>query len=350
MTSLDNHQKQLLLDYCIGLTSEKEAAEAEQLIASDPQAAQIHAKFKASLAPLDTVIPHTCPHELVEGTIWRLKNVARSSQLRLQQLLAAEQARTVPVKTRFWNKLGQIGTVAAVILIAAAIWFPASGYAQQKYWQLRCQRQLAGMGNAVSLYRADHDGELPAVAMKAGAPWWKVGDQGKENHSATRNMWLLVKGKYVQPVSFVCPGRKQSRAVRRTIQSEPLQVTNYNDFPARTYVTYSFRIRCDKSSRSLAQGRRVLAADLSPLFENLPDDFSKPFVLRLNGDLLILNSINHNRRGQNILFCDGSVEYIDKRHTDISEDDIFTLQEMVAGCEVQGCEVPSCETDTFLAP
>jgi hypothetical protein len=39
-----------------------------------------------------------------------------------------------------------------------------------------------------------------------------------------------------------------------------------------------------------------------------------------------------------------------ERHTNISLDDIFTLQEMHPGSEIQGCEVPSCETDAFLAP
>ncbi|MHC4658595.1 MAG: hypothetical protein ACYS83_05375 [Planctomycetota bacterium] len=350
MTPVNSQQKQLLFDHCVGLTSEKEAAEAEELIASNKEAAQIHSKLKASLAPLDTLKPEHCPDKLVEGTIWRLNNLARSSQLQLQQLLEAEQARTAAPQTFFWRNLSRIATVAAVILIAAAVWFPSFGFARQKYWLRCCQAQLARMGQGVNLYSRDHDGKMPAVAIARGAPLWKVGYQGSENHSNTRNMWLLVRGHYVEPADFVCPGRKRSRAVRRAIRLEPLQVKSYHDFPARGYVTYSFRVRCSKSTKPLSHGRKVLTADLSPLFENLPDDFSKPFKLRLSKDLLILNSINHNRRGQNVLFYDGSVEFTKKRHTNNSDDDIFTLQDMSQGYEVRGCEVPSCETDIFTAP
>jgi prepilin-type processing-associated H-X9-DG protein len=350
MTPLNNQQKQLLFDYCIGVTSAKQAAEIEELIASNAEASEIHSKLKAALAPLETLEPQTCPDELVEGTIWRLNNLAHSSQLQLQHLLEAEQARTAPPQRPFWHNLSKIAGVAAVILIAAAIWFPSFGFARQKYWLRCCQAQLARMGQGVTLYSRDHDGALPAVAIAKGAPLWKVGYQGSEDHSNTRNMWLLVKGNYVEPADFVCPGRKQGRVIRRAIRLSPSQVKSYRDFPSRAHVTYSCRVRCIKSARALPHGRKVLIADLSPLFENLPADFSKPFRLELNRELLILNSINHNRHGQNVLFFDGSVKFTKERHTDVSEDDIFTLQEMRLGSEVRGCELPSCESDDFLAP
>ena len=88
-------------------------------------------------------------------------------------------------------------------------------------------------------------------------------------------------------------------------------------------------------------------ADSNPLFEELPSDFSKSFKLRLTRKLLTLNSVNHNRRGQNVLFGDGRVEFLKTRHIGISEDDIFTLQHTDV---YNGCEMPSCETDFFLAP
>ena len=86
-------------------------------------------------------------------------------------------------------------------------------------------------------------------------------------------------------------------------------------------------------------------ADLNPLFESLPEDFSKEFILHPNKKLLTVNSINHNRRGQNVLFGDGSVEFLKKRI--IGADDIFTLQNTNV---YYGCELPSCVSDFFLAP
>ena len=343
MTPLSNQQKQLLFDYCIGLTSEEQTAEAEALISAGKEAAEIHSKLKAALAPLDILEPEPCPDDLAESTIWRLNNAARSSQLRLQQLLADEQTREVAAKSRLWWNLGKTVAAAAVILIAVGIWFAPLNFARQKYWQHRCQMQLSRIFQGINNYSSDHNGKLPAVAAATGSPWWKVGYQGKENQSNTRHIWLLVRGGYVNPADFVCPGRREGRPIRL----DALQVRNYSDFPGRKYVTYSFRIMCPGSEEGSSLGRKVLISDLNPLFERLPRDYSNSLKIKLTRDLLTLNSINHSRCGQNVLFGDGSVRFIKKRHTNLSDDDIFTLQ----GTDVyQGVEVPAYESDAFLAP
>ncbi len=345
MTSLSNLQKQLLFDYSIGLTSEEGTAEAQALISSNEEAAEIYSKLKAALAPLESLESEPCPDELAEGTIYRLNNYARSSQLQLQQLLATEQTRKVTTRTQFWRNLAEMAAVAAVILFFAGVLISPLSYARQKSWEYRCSKQLKRIGQGINQYISDFGGKLPAVATAAGSPWWKVGRPGEENHSNTRHIWLLVKYGYVNnPADFVCPGRSQGRA----LQFDPSKVKKYNDFPARRYVSYSFQIMYRESKKAYTLGPKVLMGDLNPLFERLPKDYSRSLKLRLNKDLLTLNSINHNRRGQNILFGNGSVKFIIERH--IGDDDIFTLQEMFQGCEIQGCEVPSCETDAFLAP
>ncbi|HEW78899.1 MAG TPA: hypothetical protein ENH34_02885 [Phycisphaerales bacterium] len=343
MTLLSNHQKQLLFDYCVGLTSEKESTEAEALISSNEEAGQIHSKLKAALAPLESVEPEFCPDDLVESTIWRLNNLARSSQLRLRQLLATEQTRTVTPKSRFWRNLSEMVATAAVILLVAGVLIAPLKFARQKSWQQRCQAQLRQIWQGINNYSSDYDGKQPAVATAMGAPWWKVGYQGKENHSNTRPVWLLVKGGYVNPSDFVCPGKREGQA----IQFDASQAKNYNDFPARRYITYSLRIRCNTQQKQYLPGQKVLISDLNPLFERLPQNYATPFKLELNKNLLTVNSINHNRRGQNILFGDGGVKFVKMRRIGIAADDIFTLQNTDV---YQGVEVPSCETDDFLAP
>jgi len=342
MIQLNTRQKQLLFDYCVGLTTEKETAEARQLISSNEQAAEIHSNLQAALAPLESLESESCPDDLAEGTIWRLNNLARSSQLQLQQLLAGEQARTVTARSRFWRNLGKMVAAAAVIVFGAGALIAPLRLARQKSWQHRCQMQLRQIWQGIKNYSSDYDGKLPAVATTMGAPWWKVGYQGKENHSNTRHIWLLPKGNYVNPADFVCPGRSQGRAT----QLDSSEAKNYNDFPSRKYVTFSFRIRCKPGSKSSVH-RKVLVADLNPIFEKLPQNYSNSFKLKLDKDLLTLNSTNHSRRGQNVLFCDGAVKFIKVRRIGIAEDDIFTLQDTDI---YQGIEVPSRETDAFLAP
>jgi hypothetical protein len=90
-----------------------------------------------------------------------------------------------------------------------------------------------------------------------------------------------------------------------------------------------------------------MMADLNPLFENLPENYSGPLHLKINIELLSRNSINHNRRGQNVLFSDGSTRFVKNRLLGTEQDDIFTLRSTEL---YEGNEVPSCETDAFLAP
>ncbi len=342
MSPLKDHQKQLLFDYCIGLTSQQETAEAEALISSNDQAAQIHSKLKAALSPLDSIQPQPCPDDLVERTVIRLNDLARSSQLRLQKLLAGEQAKSVAIKAPFWRGAGKVVAAAAVFFIALGAFNASSNYVRQRYYQNRCQAQMGSIFRGLGDYVADNDGKLPVDVTAAGTPWWMVGYQGKEPRSNTRCMWRLAQGEYVVLADFVCPGRRQKPLVRYDLS----QLKNFNDFPSRKHITFSIRICCkEPTMEKLAD--KVLMVDLSPLFEDLPADFSMPLKIPVDENLLNLNSTNHSYRGQNILRGDGSVRFLKTRFFGITRDDIYTLKNIL---NYNGTERPSCEEDSFFAP
>ncbi len=341
MIRLSGEQKQLLFDYCIGLTSQEQTAEAEALIASNLEAADIHANLKATFAPLTLLESESCPDALVDRTVLRLNDAAHSSQERLMQLLAAEQSRIAAFKGRAWVGMGRRLATAAVLLIAASVLWSALSYLGYMSRLQRCQAQMAGVFRGLSNYIADHDGRSPSVAATVGDPWWKVGHQGQENHSNTRNIYLLVRGGYVGAGEYICPGCPRGASSQMT----PVELRACKDFPSRSSVTYSFQISCRQTSDGKLRCRKVVMADWNPLFEELPNDFNKPLQLQLTKEMLGRNSINHKRRGQSVLFGDGSVEFLKTRL--IGTDDIFTLQDTDV---YQGCELPSCETDFFLAP
>ncbi|MHC4111040.1 MAG: hypothetical protein ACYSUY_08190 [Planctomycetota bacterium] len=343
MSLLKNQQKQLLFDYCIGLTSGQKTAEAEDLIASNDEAAEIHSKLKAALAPLETIQPEPCPDELAERTILRLNDLARSSQLRLQQLLAGEQARAVANKAPFWRNLGKFATAAAVFMIAWGTFQSSANYARKRYYQSRCQTQLGGVFRGFSNYMGDYDGKMPAVATAVGAPWWNVGRQGPENYSNTRRIWLLIKGGYVDQALLSCPGRPLKIKIKLT----PSQIQKLNDFLYREQISYSSRIPCPGSAKKVSPSRKALMSDMNTLFEMLPRDYSTELKVKLNKELATLNSVNHDRRGQNILFADGCTEFCKNRCIGIAADDPFTLQNTDT---YNGTELPDCETDSLLAP
>jgi prepilin-type processing-associated H-X9-DG protein len=336
MMPLSEQQKHLLFDYCLGLTSEIENSQAQELVFSNDQAARFVTSVKASLSPLDSIAPEPCPEELAEGTIWRSIQAVRTSRLQLNQLIAAEQRH----KPNYWREIfGRLATAAVFVIVGSIV--IAGGktglnYARQK---ARCSAQLAGLFNGLSNYKADNDGQLPILAVAPGTPWYRVGYQGPENVSNTRRMWILVRNNYVKPSDFMCPARKPEL-------SFTCNPKDYNDFPRRNLITYSLRIGCPSPGGE--QGRRVIISDLSPVFEEaLRTPSNEPLNVNLTDELLRRNSSNHAGRGQNVLFCDGSVKFVRVRHVDVSLDDIFTIQ---GKHTYQGTELPTSDSDAFLAP
>jgi hypothetical protein len=345
MIPVNSDQKQLIFDYCLGLTSPEQNEEAKALISSSKQAEEIHTKLIAILEPLNSIEPEFCPDSLVERTVWRLNNFANSSRDRLQELLAGEQNRKFTPKDWLKAGFGRRLATAAVLMIVGSLLLTTfravSGYARYHSFQQQCQMQQSSIFQGLNNYISDHDGQPPAAATSAGDFWWMVGHQGDENHSNTRRFYVLVKEGYIKPAQFVCPACESGEK----LDMNQSQLSKFKDFPSRRYVTYSFQISCQRARNGKLLCRNVIMADWNPLFEGLPEDFSKQFSLRLDKKLLSLNSNNHNRRGQNVLFGDGRVEFLKTRLIGI--DDIFTLQDTDV---YYGCEEPSSETDFFLAP
>ncbi len=75
MSSLNIEQKQLLLDHCIGLTTEEQFEKAESLISINEEAKLLYSKMKAVFAPLSCVELETCPDDLLEKTFLKIKNI-----------------------------------------------------------------------------------------------------------------------------------------------------------------------------------------------------------------------------------------------------------------------------------
>jgi len=344
MTTLNDRQKQLLFDYSFGLTSGRENDEAEALIAANDQAVDLYQSIQLTLAPLDAVKSEPCPDDLTERLFARLHEAAPAD--RLERLLAAEQSTRRVIRIPLWRNWTEVAAAAAAVILFVGVLFPTVGHMRSRNWQTRCGSQMGSIYSGLRGYVSDHDGLMPAVAMTPGSPWWKVGYQGQENYSNTRQAWLLVGQGYVDPGQFLCPGRPDGR----TLSFDGFKVQNFNDFPSRAYIHFSIRIPCPTASDRDMMQKRVLLADRNPLCEGLPSDLSELLKLQLCEKMMTSNSRNHRGRGQNALLYDGSVEFARARRTSISDDDIYILRGMSCGTQIRGDEFPASDMDIFLAP
>ena len=343
MKELNRDELELIFDYCLGVATPEDLEKAHQLIASNPEAADFCTKVQTSIGPLGEWTVELCPDELVEKTIARVNQAVKAGPVKLDELLATEQARSSSVGSTLWVNLGRRLAMAAAFMIVGSVVLYTTRYMRYEAWRTQCEAQLARIAQGLSSYAGDHQGKLPAVATSAGSPWWKVGYPGSENVSNTRHIWLLPKSGYANPNDFVCPAVRSADLT--AISAE--QAQQLRDFPNRKYISYSLRLICQQPQSLSSFGRKLIIADMNPLFENLPADFGGPLRIQLDDRLLKLNSSNHKGKGQSILFSDGSVQFVKTRQVGASNDDIFTLR----GTQLyQGFEVPTCDTDDFLAP
>jgi prepilin-type processing-associated H-X9-DG protein len=251
-----------------------------------------------------------------------------------------------PRKSNFLRPIFEILAAAASIALVAGILFPSFGFAREKSRQIACQNNMRTLGAGFASLANDNNGNFSEAKVKVGDPWWKIGDQGQETHSNTRYPFILVKRGYVDGKAFVCKGDKSAQVY--TYQPSMPEI---HDFSSRNNLSYSFVLFCDKNGNPLRQSRKIIASDLNPVFQKIPcqksvyqnmNEFEK---VLLDEQLKQMMSANHRGRGQNILYCDGSVEFAKKRVID--GDDIFTVHGVDA---YTGREIPAGEDDIFLAP
>jgi len=352
--NLSQHEKDQIFDFYFKRLDQAEAAITANLIATNPDAAKFYDGLSSSLAPLESVNEDSYPDDLAQQTVAKLKLAASASKAKLDMLLAAEQEKIVtqakPDTTRshFWRALELTAAGAMFLVVASSFFVWNQGVRQTKYKTV-CASNMGKIGAAMAGYAKDNDNKLPAVATTAGSPWWKVGDQGKENHSNTRHNWLLVKEGDAKAEHFVCPARKHARVVKLT----PEQLQQYNDFPSRRNVSYSFALMNDAFQRRQRAGvADVLMSDRNPLFENAfgsqkkrssaQDKFVRVFI---NENKLRMMSANHRGQGQNVLLRGGSARFNNKRL--ILNDDIFTVQGIDS---YTGSETTANDSDMFLVP
>ncbi len=339
---LTNDKKQLIFDYSLGICEKEDHEKAKDLIASESEAKNLHEKFKFNLSPLDSLEKEECPQHLVDSTMARINEQSSASTVKLEELIEDEKTKKPARISPFWTNMGRRLATAAVFIVVGSAIISGVNYMHYVNMKNNCQAQLSKIYSGLTNYSADFDGKMPAVSMSSGTPWWKVGYQGDGNESNTRHLWLLPKYGYINPSNFVCPGSNVKK-----VKIDPESIKKLSDFPSRNHITYSFKLICDEPVSLENIGSKVIMADLNPLFKDLPNDYTAKINIKLNKELLNNNSPNHKLEGQNVLFGDGSVQYIKKRKIGVKQDDIFTLQ----NTEIyEGNEVPQCSNDYFLAP
>jgi hypothetical protein len=355
------------MDFYFRCGSEEDIARGRDLIAADAEAARLYAGLEETLTELDSIKYEPCPENLADLTIARLKLAASAgragqaqafSQSNLEQLLEAERqkaaavaalasAAKMPPTQRLLHNFFEIAAVAAAVVLVSGVLFPTLSRMRQNSRLTACTANMMSIGGAMNQFSTDNEKTLAGVNVAAGSPWWKVGDQSQQSQSNTRFAWQLAKQGYVKPEAFICAGH------RNGVPVTPAQLlSQLQDFSSRNNISFSFTIISNKMIPLRNGPRKIVMGDMNPVFRSIPTcgnnnaqkaaEFEK---VLLTNNLKQMCSSNHNCRGQNVLYSDGSVEFAPQRL--VNGDDIFT----VFGVDTYtGTETPANENDVFLVP
>lgn len=291
------------------------------------------------LSLLDVPVDASRREPLVAATLARVGADVESAERRM--VLPLERGRS-----RFrWSDLV---SVAALLLVGAAVALPMVGAIRGQAQRAACQASLLGAMRGFAGYANDYREALPqASASVAGQRWWNVGTP-EESNSA--NLFTLARARYASLPDVTCAANP---AAPRVMDA------GARDWASCEQVSYSYQnLFAPERPRWTRAQATIVLADRSPVV-----------VRAKRGEWVnpVANSDNHAGRGQNVLRSDGSSEFL-RSPVLAGGDNIWlpaSLERLIAQVAelaargqrpdhtrdlLHGVETPVGASDVFLSP
>jgi hypothetical protein len=217
----------------------------------------------------------------------------------------------------------------------------------------KCASQLKQIGEAVHAYALSNSGSFPrarwdptttTTTQYTGSSVPDTFAPAVLSNDVTAALFMLVRGRYVSTDVFYCPS---SRATPWKLA--PGSEANYANFPSRAHLSFGlndpympqeaerFGFRWNNGMSA----EYALAADMSPGGAAL----GTVSVIATAKEMAAVNSPNHHGYGQNVLFGDAHVEFLQNPFVGVQRDDIYTA----AAQPISKTNVPVW-TDSHILP
>jgi len=265
---------------------------------------------------------------LVDATMERIHEVSEADRARFR--LSPARPERAPIAGGI--RLSDIASVAAVVLIGSAVLWPMLSSAREQGRQIACAANLGRAASGFSMYAGDYDDALPSAnASFFGGKWWDV---GRERSSHSANLYRLVSGRYNSLAELACPGNHDA-----PVRADAPEAT---DWHAPSQVSYSYQLFGSDRPRWNGSSRILVLSDKSPVVDRAR-----------KGERVspLMNSRNHEGRGQSALLSDGSVEWLATPL--LGPGDNMWLPATLEGLPepiLTGREQPLTERDAFVGP
>jgi len=278
------------------------------------------------------------------------------------------------VKRRKGFTLIELLVVIAIIALLISILLPSLSKAREMAKRTVCATRLGGLGRAIALYSNQYRGLYPHATKARIRPSWTGGQptenttegdvrifdytdfhrweslaesqaygnsdpEGRSVASPTRDLFILVRLNMAQPANFICPstGHEADPLTADRVATPPHRIPDWVDSAttvvpaARLYdflepnnMDYGYIFSHDTDGQVAKDGmdpQMPLMADANPYIRDL---ITAPQSVTVDSADNSRNSPNHLQEGQNVLFADWHVEFVDKPTVGIGGDNIYT--------------------------
>lgn len=332
--SPDPQRSAELIGYALGLTDADENQRIESMFEDKARLTEACTRIRHTLSPLDFDAEPVAPRNLTENIMARIDREAgilkfpKSGQpVGDAELVGGGAGPLMPMR--------ELVGLAAAILLFVGILVPGYRTARSAAQQAMCANNLRMIGGGIAGYTEANAASMPfAGAVPVGASWMPSGQEDSGDYSNSRNLFLLVRGRYVSPQAFVDPARPEDYAVPAA------DLDRLDDFPSARNSSYSANLVTAPWRKSEFEPNMPLVGDHNPM---LDDDRRI-----IHGDQMPQNSRSHGGLdGQNVLRADMSAIWSATPRIGVGNDDIYR----VIGVEkYTGHEIPTMRSDAFLVP